>query len=304
VKEYFKLQYKLLNRIIRDAGLDPATGYILGAIAFAGGALYLFSKTTFATAVFILIALSLQSRLSEIRRNDFLKLCFGDKQRKAIRVTENLVMSIPFLIFLLYKQLFLPAGVLLVASMILALLNFRSTLNFALPTPFYRKPFEFAVGFRSSYLMIFVAYALTVIAISVGNFNLGIFAMLLVFAITLNFYSKPEPEYYVWSSSQKPRGFLLDKTRTALLYATLLVLPIVVLLVIFFPQQVRTLLLFFIIGWGFLVCMIVSKYAAYPSELNISQFILMAVCMWFPPLLVLLIPYFFLKAERRLSRIL
>lgn len=304
MKEYFKLQYKLLNRIIRDAGLDPVMGYILGAIAFAGGSLYLFSKTTYATAVFILLALSLQSRLSEIRRNDFLKLCFGDKQRKAIRVTENLVLSIPFLFFLVYKQFFLPAWLLLVASTILALLNFRSTLNFTLPTPFYRKPFEFAVGFRGSYFMVFAAYALTVIAISVGNFNLGIFAMLLVFAITLNFYTKPEPEYYIWSSSQKPRGFLLDKIRTALLYASLLVLPIVLLSGIFFPQRVRTLLLFFIIGYGFLVCMIVSKYAAYPSELNITQFILLALCIWFPPLLVLLIPYFFLKAERRLSRIL
>ena len=64
------------------------------------------------------------------------------------------------------------------------------------------------------------------------------------------------------------------------------------------------MLLFFLVGWAFLVCMIVSKYAAYPDELNLTQAILMSLCVWFPPLLIVLIPYLFFKSQNRLCSLL
>ena len=49
---------------------------------------------------------------------------------------------------------------------------FRTSLNFSMPTPFSKNPFEFTTGFRRTLLIFPLAYALTVIAINVDNLNL------------------------------------------------------------------------------------------------------------------------------------
>jgi hypothetical protein len=304
MKEYFKLLYRMTNRRFKDTGFEPLFAYLILTVGFVGLSIYLFHKTEFAEYIYVLSALTLIGKLSETRRTEFLKICFGDTKLKKIRVTENLICSLPFLIFLLYKQLFLSALLLFVLTTILALVNFRTTLNFTLWTPFSQRPFEFTTGFRNTFYLFFVAYALTVIAVSVNNFNLGVFAMLLVFATTLSYYTKPENEYYVWIYNVNAKEFLFSKIKTAILFSTSLALPIAIVIAIFYPQNIGILLLFFLVGWTFLISVIVSKYSAYPDEMNITQGILLALCIWFPPILVILIPYLFKKSENRLSSLL
>lgn len=291
----------MTNRRFKDTGFEPILAYLILTIGFVGLSIYLFHKTEFAEYIFVFSALTLIGKLSEIRRTEFLKICFGDTKLKKIRVTENLIYSLPFLIFLLYKQLFFSVLLLFVLTTILALVNFRTTINFTLWTPFSKRPFEFTTGFRNTFYLFFVAYALTAIAVSVNNFNLGVFAMLLVFATTLSYYTKPENEYYVWTYNVNAKEFLFSKIKTAILFSASLALPIAIVIAIFYPQNIGILLLFFLVGWAFLISVIVSKYSAYPDEMNITQAILLALCIWFPPILVVLIPYLFKKSENRLS---
>lgn len=294
----------MTNRRFKDTGFEPLFAYLILTVGFVGLSIYLFHKTEFAEYIYVLSALTLIGKLSEIRRTEFLKICFGDTKLKKIRVSENLICSLPFLIFLLYKQLFLSALLLFVLTTILALVNFRTTLNFTLWTPFSQRPFEFITGFRNTFYLFFVAYALTVIAVSVNNFNLGVFAMLLVFATTLSYYTKPENEYYVWTYNVNSREFLFSKIKTAIRFSTSLALPIAIVIATFYPQNIGILSLFFLVGWAFLISVIVSKYSAYPDEMNITQGILLALCIWFPPMLVVLIPYLFKKSENQLSSLL
>jgi hypothetical protein len=294
----------MVNRKFKAAGIEPLFAYLILTFGFIALSVFLFYKTPFAVYIYLLSAVVLISNLSETRRNEFLKLCFGDNKLKGIRITENLVAVIPFLIFLVCKQLLLPALILIILSVLLALVNFRTTINFVIPTPFYKKPFEFTVGFRNSFYLVAAAYALTIIAIAADNFNLGIFAMLLVFAITLTFYTKPENEYYVWAYSLNAKKFLLEKIKTATLFSAVLVFPIAVMLGVFFSQSIVLLLVFYLAGLAFLIYMIVSKYATYPAELNITQAIILVVCIGFPPLLIFMIPYFFRKSENRLTSLL
>lgn len=294
----------MTNRRFKDTGLEPLLAYFILTIGFVGLSIYLFHKTEFAKYVYLLFALTLIGKLSETRRTEFLKICFGDRQLKKIRITENLICSLPFFAFLLYKQLFVSAGLLLALTAILALVNFRTTLNFTIWTPFSKKPFEFTTGFRNTFYIFFAAYALTIIAVSVNNFNLGVFAMLLVFATTLSYYSKPENEYYVWTYSLKPKAFLFSKIKTALLFSSALALPIVIILSIFYYHNIGIFLLFFLVGWAFLVCIIVTKYSAYPDEMNIQQGIILALCIGFPPILIVLIPYLFKQSENHLRSLL
>ncbi len=294
----------MINRRFKDTGFEPLLAYIILTLGFIGLSVYLFYKTEFAEYIYSLCALTIIGKLSESRRTEFLELCFGGRKVKKIRIIENLILTSPFLIFLTYKQLFVSTLILLILTTMLAIVNFRTTFNFTIPTPFSKKPFEFTTGFRNTFYLILAAYALTFTAVSVDNFNLGVFAMLLVFVITLSYYTKPENEYYVWIYNLNAKMFLIKKIKTALLFSSSLAFPIALIIAIYFHQNIGILLLFFLVGWAFLVCMIVSKYAAYPYELNIPQSVLFAFCIWFPPLLTVLIPYLFLKSENRLSRLL
>ncbi len=294
----------MTNRRFKDAGFEPLLAYIILTLGFFGLSIYLFNKTEFAEYVYILSALTLIGKLSETRRTEFLKICFGDIELKRNRIAENLICSIPFLAFLLYKQLFVFASLLLTLTTILALVNFRTTLNMTIWTPFSKRPFEFTTGFRNTFYLFIVAYALTIIAISVNNFNLGVFATLLVFATTLSYYSKPENEYYVWAYNRNPRSFLFNKIKTAILYSSLLAFPIVLALSFFFYQNIGLLLFLLIAGWVFVTAIIVAKYSAYPNEMNILQGVILALCFWFPPILIILIPYLYKKSEKQLSRLL
>lgn len=294
----------MTNRRFKDTGFEPLLAYLILTVGFVGLSIYIFRKTEFAEYIFLLSALTLISKLSETRRTEFLKICFGDTKLKKIRVTENLICSLPFLIFLFYKQLFLSALLLFILTTILALVNFRTTLNFTIWTPFSNRPFEFTTGFRNTFYLFFAAYTLTVIAVSVNNFNLGVFAMLLVFTTTLSYYTKSENEYYVWTYNVNAREFLFSKIKTAILFSTSLALPIAIVIATFYPQNIGILSLFFLVGWAFLISVIVSKYSVFPNEINIMQGFLLALCIWFPPMLIVLIPYLFKKSENQLSSLL
>ena len=304
MKDYFILQYHLLGRKLKEAGIHPWLAHVLLAIAFTGFSWYLFYKTEYAVYIYAALALVLAGKLSEPRRNDFLLICYGNNRYRHLRMLENFIAVLPFIIFLLYQHAWWFAISLALLSTLMALVNFRASVDIRIPTPFYKKPFEFATGFRNSWYVILPAYALTVVAVMVPNFNLGVFAMLVVFGVTLTYYLKPEHPYYVWIFGMTARAFLLEKIKTATGYASLLAFPIALALSIFFPQHIAIVLAFFLLGLANLVCIIVSKYAAYPDELNLSQSIILALCIWLPPLLIIMIPFLFRKSQQRLSQLL
>lgn len=304
MREYIRLQYQMIFRKFQDAGIQPYLGFLLSTMVFAGVSIYLFFKTEFAEYIYLLIAMTYLSRLSETRRNEFLKICFGDRKLRKIRVMENLICAVPFLIFLLLKWHFAAAGLLMVLAISLALANFNTSLSFTLWTPFSKKPFEFTTGLRNTFYVFLLAYTLSAIATSVDNFNLGVFALFVVFATCLSFYTSPENEYYVWIHHVKASAFLINKIKTAVLFSTILALPIALILSIVFPQNIWILLICLVIGWAFLISIILSKYSIYPEEMNLPQGVLIAMCILFPPLLLVFIPYLFKKSESRLSSLL
>ena len=301
---YFLLQYKLANRKLIELGINPLVGYVLGIAGFILISEYLYLKTEFAKYAVILVALTFLAKTSEINRNAFLLMVFGNKKSRVIRIIENLILCLPFSILLIYHTEFWESILLIVVSVLLASFSFNTNFNFTLPTPFYKRPFEFAVGFRNTFYIFPFAYLLTIIAISVNNLNLGIFALLLVFVVTFTFYLKPENEYYVWSFSTSSARFLLGKLVTAARYSAFLALPPAIALCVCYPSEIDTILMFLFLGFTFLWTIILAKYSAYPNEINLPEGILIAVCIYFPPLLAFLMPYFYIKSIRKLNAIL
>lgn len=304
MKEYFDLQLVMTNRKIKEAGINPVLGYLLGAFVLVLFSEFIFHRTEFAKYLVILACLSFQFKLTEKGRTDFLLSTFGDKSKNKIRVLENLMISFPFVLILVYKSLFLEAVILFFCSITIARFSFQSNLNFTIPTPFSKNPFEFSVGFRKTFLILPLTYVLTAISINVDNFNLGIFSMLLIFLITLSYYSKPEEEYYVWIHADTPKSFLKRKMIIATKNSILLSIPIVIGLLIFYPGDYGMVLLFLLIGILFLWTMVLTKYSAFPSEINLPEGIIIASAVSFPPLILLIIPYFYTKSIKNLRLIL
>lgn len=287
--------------MFRDAGVHPLLACLGLMLLYLGFSVSLFDKMPYAEYAYMTSALAFVSKLSDTKRNEFLKLCFGNAQLRKVRIVENILVSLPFFVFLLYKQMFLTGTMLLTAALILAVLNFKTTLGFVLWTPFSRWPFEFVEGFRNSYYLILILYIVASIAVPAENFNLCVFAMLLVFVVILSYYSSQEKEYFVWVYNLDAKHFLFSKIKTALLLSFFLTFPIAFLAAFSFPQYIGILLLLYLLGWAFLIYMIVSKYAIYPTELNIVHGILFFLCVSFPFLLIFLIPYFFNRSRSRLT---
>lgn len=303
---YFKLQGIMIIRKLSD-GFHPIVGYLLLfllLLVFTGLSAFLFHKTTFAPYVYILVALYFTSKLSETGRNDFLKICFGDEQYRKMRISENLIVILPFIIFLIYKQQFIPIILLTAIACLTALLNFKTTRNISIPTPFGKKPFEFTVGFRNTFYLLFSAYGLSIIAVTVDNFNLGIFSLMLIFFTVFSYYLKPENDFFVWSYSHTPVKFLLEKIKTAFLFSFYLCIPILFMLSIFRYEHTVVLLFFTLLGYLYLTVLILAKYAAYPDEIDLVQTIIITVTILFPPMLLAVIPFFANQSVNKLKEFL
>ena len=301
---YFQLQYKLINRSIKELGLNPIITYIIAITALIGFAIYLFSITEFAPYVLILTCIGLLSKLSQTQRNDFLKMVYTKKIYLTIRFIENTILSLPFILILLVKLSFFPVLIIVVLSIVMTLANFNTSFSVAIPTPFYKRPFEFIVGFRNTFYLFGLAYALTFIAIKVDNFNLGIFSLLLIFLISLTFYSKPENEYFVWSYNLKAKAFIYKKLKTSLIYSTILSLPILGVLIIHFQTNQVILIAFELVGYTYLITLVLIKYSAFPNKMSITQGIVVAISLYIPPLLLLIIPYYYIQSAERLKDLL
>lgn len=294
----------MFNRQLTDFGVHPLPGSILASVIFAGISIYLFKQTTFAPWIYVLMALGVTGCLNSSSRNEFLRSCFITHDYFAIRLAEHLLVVSPFLLFLLCKNYFFPAAVLLALSVVNTFIRLRPSMQFAFPTPFYNQPFEFIAGFRKTWLVITGCYALTIIGIAVNNLHLGIFALLLIFLLCMSFYSDTEPAFYVWIYSLTPTRFLLKKIKTACLQIAVLCLPIAIMLSVFFKTDIYLIAGAYCLGCVYLVAIVCAKYSALPQQMGLPQIILLAICIPIPFLLIIVIPYFYNQSLKKTARFL
>jgi len=304
MKYYFSLQYKRLTRHLRDAGFNPYLTFCSSLVLFAIASHFVFSKIKYAEYIYPLISLALINLLGTIDRNHFLRNCFSIRDYRKIRLIENSIVSLPFLIFLLIKQAYFSAIAFLVLSLVLSFFNGISTISFVVPTPFYKKPFEFITGFRKTFIVFILSNILAVISINVDNFNLGIFSLILSLLTCINFYTKPEPLFYVWTHSDNSSHFLKTKLSIAIFYSFLISLPIAILLASFNLDKTHIILIFELLGILYVISSLLGKYAYYPSEINIVQAFTTGISLLFPPLLLIIIPILYNRSKQNLASIL
>ena len=304
MQEYFKLQFDMMNRQLKEMGIKPILGLIILLITLVGGSFLLYSKTTYAPYIIGLIGLTITLRTSEQQRNKHLKSIFNIETYRRIRIIENGIVVTPVIAVLLINFEFLVASITLVIALLLSLYESNQNLSFTIPTPFSKKPFEFSSGFRKTILLLIGIYALFFISILVHNFNLGVFCLIILFLTTLSYYSTPEEKLFVWIFNDTERSFLSRKIGTSLLFSGILTLPISITLLVLNPEHYFVIAVFTLLGFTSLITMVIAKYAAYPSKMNIAQGLVFSIGIVFPPLLLAVIPYFYSQAKGNLNELL
>lgn len=303
MKEYLKLQFKLTNRKFKDAGLEPWMAYALLLLVFIVASNFVFSKFPYPNLCYVVIAGSCLLKLSEKRRNDFLKQVFIDY--KFIRVVENISLSIPFVVFLVCKNYFFTALFFCLLSVLLAFYKIEKKYNFTLIAPFTKRLYEFQIGFRRLFYVYPILYYLTYISTTVANPNLGVGALLALFGVSILYYLKPENEYFVWNFNVSPKVFLRYKITTAIAYTTVLCLPMFVIFSILYASEIFLLANFYVIGCVYLITAILMKYSdSFSSEISVPQFLIYALGFSFPPFILFIAPYFYIKSIKQLKTIL
>ena len=304
MKSYLHLQKRMLERKLVEFGVHPLLGYFLILVFFLILSELIFFKLGYAAFIYAFLGLSLLPYLGESKRNEFLKNIFSSKQYIETRLLENILAILPFTLFLFYKNCYLIGFAIFILSCLVSLINFANKLNWTLPTPFTKKPFEFTVGFRKTWAVLALAYFLCFMAINVANFNLGVFALAVVFFTSMSFYYEPENTYFVWIHSSDPKSFLTKKIYNALVQSTILSIPISVILGLFFQENIPIILTIQILGYIYLITIILAKYSSFPGFLSVPQGLIVAASFVLPPLLLVIIPYLYKKSLYRLKLLL
>ena len=304
MKSYFILQFKLQTRKFQDIGISPILGVILVAIGFFFITEFLYSKSQFASFILGILALSICFKFAEMKRSEFIQLNFGNSLFVKIRMIENGTVCLPFIVVLLFHQVFVGALILFLSALLVVFYRQKISSFGTTPTPFSSNPFEFSVGFRATRWIIFACYLLLCFAIYYSNFNLGIFTILLIYSICMSYYWKIEDPFFVWIFAQTTAQFLGTKMRIGFQYSGLLVLPLVVTMCCFFPTKIGLIMGFTAIGMLIFINGILAKYAVFPAQLNVGDVILVVSSVFFPPLLILIFPYYYMKSIQNLTSIL
>lgn len=302
MKYYFKIQGRRIVRHLQEFGIYPILGQTILAILFVGLSILLFSQLPeYARYIYLILAVHILFALSNLKNREFLKLSLSLKEFKVLRNLENLIVCMPFLFFFTMHLDFLFAVILLLFSLVTASIEFKKSISFSFKTPFSKYPFEFSRGFRKAILVYPIAYGLTIIAVSVGNMNLGIFAILLLGLVSAHFYSTIESDYYVWVYNNGAKKMLFGKLKRGMINLIASVLPILVSLLIFFPEEALSQALAVVFMLLFLMANLVLKYAHFPRNSEVIQAILLPLIFLFPPLLFVIIPYYYNKAIQQIS---
>jgi len=304
MKYYFRLQFSRIKRQLEHLGFPPYIGMVLSIIGFFALSHLLFFKISLAIYIYPLLAIYTLLQFSENDRNRFIGLCYDKKTYRQIRVIENSLLILPFIVYLSLRCEFLLAGLIFLFSFVYAFFPPLSFSTFAIKTPFYKYPYEFLRGFRISYPIFIGLAILAIIGIVVHNFNLAAFTILIATVSCMSFYSEVESPYFIWIHKHDSRAFLLYKIKTSIIYISIILLPLIFLLAFFFIDKLILLFLFCAIAYLYLITNIVAKYAIYPKQVNLPMAIILAVGYLIPALLLLYIPYFFKKSIVQLDKIL
>lgn len=294
------MQLKRSTRFFSDNGLNPILGYIFTILFFILISL-LVTSLNYGVYFYLGITLFITTKLSEINRNEFLKNCFLRSSYIKIRILENILLVLPFCFVLVYKGYYLITSILIITSIVMSHVNINKISGFVLPTPFYKEPFEFAVGFRKTFIFFLFPYFLAFKAYEINNFNLIYASYVSILIIVITYYNDIEDVFFVWIFNMSAKEFLLMKLLTASKYTIMLCIPILLFSVFGFPNKILILCCLVLVLIFAIIFTILLKYSTYPNKIEPSIAKILILGIFFPPFLLISLPILYHNSVNKLK---
>ncbi len=304
IRSHFDLQLTRYERASTRFGINPWLSYFIISIIFSVLSVIILLRGSLEQWEYIVPALILMFLISDADRLKFYKKIYSQKIYHQIRLIENFLISIPFILFLILFKAFIPGIALIILTLMASLFSNTVSSSIYLPTPFYKYPFEFAAGFRLSYLFIILLYIIFTIAAVVNNSYLGIFIFVITALSTTFYYQTQEAVYFIWIHKMSSQEFLIHKLKIALSYTFLTTLPMLITSIIIWPSMILWLVLWLIFALLFIASTIMAKYSMYPYIFNLPIALALSISFVIPPFLLVLFPYLFRRAANNLKPIL
>lgn len=297
---HFELLLTRLKRWFDYIGIHPIVGAVIVSLLFIVGAQLLFYRTSYAPYLLVALGMSIILKLSDTRRNEMMHLLYGKAKSSQIRAYENLIVASPFVLYLLYEAQWSMALVMLVFSVVSALIRFKQGISWAIPTPYRRLVYEYTIGFRKNLWLIILFYFVFGQSIAVQNFNLSMVCLIALSLLGMSFLMKVEPHYYIWIYTKSVRSFLLHKLRISLIAVSILILPVLAIMLYTYTDQWLLILIAYLVGLGYQVFGILTKYSSYPQELSLLKAIVFVISLLCPPLMAILSIIYYRQAQHKL----
>jgi len=278
---YITLRSKQFWRFYSFNDIHPLIGIPLTALAFGIFSYVLSTHTVYAGWVLAGLGLLSLSQLQSSGANAFLREKTG-KAFVQLKLAENYLISVPFLISLLCLKAWLPALALCLLVAPYSLVNVRiSRPQVALRSPYLRHAFEFNYGFRvfSGFYILYLL--LLVVGVISGNYYVLLLPFFALLFFTCSFFGYVEDPFYIWLYRMSPIQFLLSKAKTISVNYIITFIPFLVTGLVAYHTHYVIILFSFAIGWVAVWGSMLLKYHFYPSALSaqIAQTVLFGICM-------------------------
>lgn len=126
---YFQLQFKLINRRFKELGFETWFAYTLILLTLMTAVHQSFERYSFAPYVFVGLCMLLQVNLGNQKRIDFLKTVFNSSKFRRIRLLENALMALPFMIEFIVYQKWIALASLGLITILLVFINIKISLQ-------------------------------------------------------------------------------------------------------------------------------------------------------------------------------
>lgn len=308
MNQYFTLQRTLWERRFKDWQLAPWVVYSLGPVLLFLLGHLLFNRSEWASGLVVFMGLSVAQQLSGQKRNDFLKTLYRGVAYRNIRLAENGIVLMPFIVLLLLEAVLRGSVVCGAGALVLCLVGMsmvwwirRPAPGRSLPTPFSAEPFEYAIGFRRFWWVFLLLFLLLIQGLRVGNYELSAFVLWFTALMGSNLVNEAEPVFFVWIHSLSPKAFLRRKLLLGMKHQAYLMLPVIVGVLAFFSDRWLPTVIIFMLGLAYIVLGMLAKYAIFPKPILVGQAMIIAAGMLLPPLMLIIIPLYYQRSIVRMK---
>lgn len=304
MKTWFQLQYLMLIRSVREAGLHPLVALTLSLgllclLVFLG-----WDRVPHPDAVFSILLLTAMTKLMLRPRNEFMEMVFGTEVHYRLRIAENLILAIPFTICLILKQAWVWTVLFPVTATLAAFFRTDPGSGRVLPTPFGKIPYEVPAGFRKTLPWIALSAAVLAAGILSGNHALFPASLIILVLVSASYYGEPDEPLYIWIFKTTPRTFLFKKFRASAWFTVTLAIPVLIAALTLDSQWLPVLTGILLFGLCLNALVIAGRYSSFPSKLSFANGLIMAFAVIFLPLFPIVLVWLIRRSERRLSTLL